>query len=141
MDKDRLLRIYEKCSALFSEVRTDVDFHYLVSEGLPVEALWSLTEQGILTEAELQSFIAPRTLARRKHSQRLTPEESDLVLRIARLFDYANDVFGSPEKTHAWFRKPNRALDGNTPVELLHTEYGSRLVEAVLGRIEHGIYS
>lgn len=141
MDEKRLLRIYEKCSALVSEVRTDADLHYFVSEGLPVEVLWVLTEQEILTEAELCEFITPRTLARRKHGQRLTPEESDLVFRIARLFDYANDVFGSFQKAHEWFRKPNRALDGNTPIEFLRTEFGSRLVESILGRIEHGVYS
>jgi uncharacterized protein (DUF2384 family) len=36
-------------------------------------------------------------------------------------------------------RERNGALEGQTPLTLLDTEEGGRLVEAVLGRIAHGI--
>jgi uncharacterized protein (DUF2384 family) len=36
-------------------------------------------------------------------------------------------------------RRQNGALDGEIPLALLDTEEGGRLVEAVLGRIAHGI--
>jgi uncharacterized protein (DUF2384 family) len=38
-------------------------------------------------------------------------------------------------------RKPNRALKGNRPIDLLESDLGSRMVERALGRIEHGVYS
>jgi uncharacterized protein (DUF2384 family) len=36
-------------------------------------------------------------------------------------------------------REKNGALQGQPPLTLLDTEEGGRLVEAVLGRIAHGI--
>jgi putative toxin-antitoxin system antitoxin component (TIGR02293 family) len=48
---------------------------------------------------------------------------------------------GSEEKAARWLHTPNRALGGNLPLELLDTDLGSRQVEEVLGRIEHGVYS
>jgi putative toxin-antitoxin system antitoxin component (TIGR02293 family) len=48
---------------------------------------------------------------------------------------------GDPEKAHNWLRRPNRALHNRLPMDLLETESGARVVETILARIEHGIYS
>jgi putative toxin-antitoxin system antitoxin component (TIGR02293 family) len=40
-----------------------------------------------------------------------------------------------------WLRTPNTALRGETPISLLETDIGARMVERVLGRIEHGVIS
>ncbi|MEO1748035.1 MAG: MbcA/ParS/Xre antitoxin family protein [Pseudomonadota bacterium] len=38
-------------------------------------------------------------------------------------------------------RKPNRALEGVKPIDLLVSETGAYKVQEVLGRIQFGIYS
>lgn len=50
-------------------------------------------------------------------------------------------VFGDQQKAAAWLRRPNRVLPQKTPLDLLATESEARLVEPVLARMEHGVYS
>ena len=53
----------------------------------------------------------------------------------------AVSVFGAEDKATTWLQRPNRALNGERPIQLLDTDLGARQVEDVLGRIEHGIAS
>jgi putative toxin-antitoxin system antitoxin component (TIGR02293 family) len=46
---------------------------------------------------------------------------------------------GSEEKAARWLRRPNRALGNQAPLDLMDSDIGTRQVEEVLGRIEHGI--
>jgi putative toxin-antitoxin system antitoxin component (TIGR02293 family) len=85
--------------------------------------------------------LPPRTLARRKKSRRLSAEESDRLLRLARVGARAEEVFSSRERAGTWLRGPVRALGGVRPLDLLDTDLGAQQVEQVLGRIEHGVYS
>jgi putative toxin-antitoxin system antitoxin component (TIGR02293 family) len=50
-------------------------------------------------------------------------------------------VLGSTDKAARWLHTENRALGGQTPLALLDTDLGTRQVEEVLGRIEHGVFS
>lgn len=53
----------------------------------------------------------------------------------------AVEVFGSATKARTWFSRPNRALRGARPAELLATADGCREVRDVLGRLAHGVFS
>src|SRR5213594_3815228 len=53
--------------------------------------------------------LPPRTLARRKKAHRLSADESDRLLRLARVAARAEDVFGSQERAGAWLRGTVRA--------------------------------
>lgn len=85
--------------------------------------------------------LPTRTRARRKREKRLEPDESDRLVRVARILATAGNVLGSPDKAARWLRRPNRALGGEVPLHLLDTEVGEQLVEDVLGRLEHGVLS
>jgi putative toxin-antitoxin system antitoxin component (TIGR02293 family) len=50
------------------------------------------------------------------------------------------DVFGDVVVAREWLLAPNPALAHQTPTEALRTVSGARAVEAVLTRIEHGVY-
>ena len=84
--------------------------------------------------------IPPRTLARRKGG-RLDLNEGERLLRLVRLTCRAMDVLGAPEKAHRWLKAPNGALGGVAPLSLLDTDLGTQAAEAVLGRIEYGVFS
>jgi putative toxin-antitoxin system antitoxin component (TIGR02293 family) len=84
-------------------------------------------------------MVSPRTLDRRKNEKSLPPDESERSYRIARLTDRAYQVFENSEKVARWFSEPNFALGNIKPLDLAKTEPGAKLVEQVLGRIEHGI--
>jgi putative toxin-antitoxin system antitoxin component (TIGR02293 family) len=120
----------------------ETDFALLgaVRDGLPLSALDRLITDGTITEAEIEAhFIPRRTLYARRQKGTLSREQSDLIVRLARVQAMANEVFGRRQDAHAWMRENNGALQGHAPLTLLDTEEGGRLVEAVLGRIAHGI--
>jgi putative toxin-antitoxin system antitoxin component (TIGR02293 family) len=69
----------------------------------------------------------------------LPREQSDSAVRLARIEAIADDLFGSHDEARAWLRAPNGTLGGESPLTVLDTEEGGRLVEAMLGRIAQGI--
>ncbi len=88
-----------------------------------------------------QVGISRATLHRRKKEKRLTPAESEKVLRYARLFDQARRVFGDAASARLWLKFPQQALGQVAPLDYARTELGAREVEDLLGRIDHGVYS
>jgi putative toxin-antitoxin system antitoxin component (TIGR02293 family) len=86
--------------------------------------------------------ISSRTLSRRKVEGRLNPVESDRLIRAARIFALASDLFdGNIDSAREWLTAAQAALGGSTPIEYASTEPGAREVEALIGRLEHGIPS
>lgn len=116
-----------------------------VRSGLPVTCVERLGESlGVkLNVVGRVTNIAERTLLRRKHENagRLKADESERVLRIGLLLDRAVDVLGGLEAARAWLNAPSHALGDSTPLDFADTEPGAREVEALLGRIEHGVFS
>lgn len=114
----------------------------LLRAGLPWESLQTLAlalgfGEGAMAEA---LHIPPRTLARRK-GRRLELNEGERVLRLIRLASKAIDVLGDSRKAARWLTAANGALEGATPISLVDTDIGTLEAEAVLGRIEYGVYS
>jgi putative toxin-antitoxin system antitoxin component (TIGR02293 family) len=86
-------------------------------------------------------IIAQRTLQhRRSRREKVTVEESDRVLRAIRVLSLAESVYGNRERALAWLRKPHARLDGRTPLSLLTTDTGSRIVEELLVQIDEGMF-
>jgi len=125
-----------------SKIRSGEDLASLVEKRLPAAAIKALVRSG-LSDAEVYELIVPRrTLAHRiaKH-QPLSKEESDKAVRVARIAAMAEQVFGEPERAWRWLRRAKRRFDGKTPVEMLASEAGARLVEETIGQIDHGIFA
>jgi putative toxin-antitoxin system antitoxin component (TIGR02293 family) len=125
-----------------SKIRSGEDLASLVDQRLPATAVKALVRGG-LSAAEVYRLIVPRrTLAHRiaKH-QSLSKDESDKAVRVARITAMAEQVFGEPERAWRWLRKSKRRFGGKTPVEMLATEAGARLVEEMIGQIGHGIFA
>lgn len=122
-------------------IRTDLELVGALREGLPHGAVDALLRGGGISADELYQLVIPRrTLSlRRQQRQPLTADESDRLARVARILALADETFGDEAKAHRWLRKPNRALDGQVPLEMIATEAGARVVEQALGRIAHGI--
>jgi putative toxin-antitoxin system antitoxin component (TIGR02293 family) len=81
------------------------------------------------------------TLMRRRKAGRLDALESDRLLRYARLYGRALQVFGESAAAVSWLSEPARALSYATPLAFAKTEFGAREVENLLGRLEHGVFS
>jgi putative toxin-antitoxin system antitoxin component (TIGR02293 family) len=87
--------------------------------------------------------ISIATLSRRRRSRKaLNPLHSDRVIRFARLYRLALDLYdGNGEAARSWLTKPARALDGQTPLNFADTEAGAHEVENLIGRLEYGVYT
>jgi putative toxin-antitoxin system antitoxin component (TIGR02293 family) len=84
--------------------------------------------------------VPKRTLARRQAKKEpLTVDETDKALRLARITELGEKVFGNKEKANRWLRKQKRSLDGQSPLTYLGSEAGARVVEEMLLRIDSGI--
>ena len=123
------------------DIRSDFEMEEAIRAGLPVAAVESVVREGTLRPSELYDLVVPRrTLAHRKRQGRpLTADQSDRLTRVVRVAARAEEAIGDVEKARRWLRKPNRGLRGRTPLELLENDVGVRIVEQVLGRIEHGL--
>jgi len=112
-------------------------------EGLPYSSLRAVMRALGLSRQEASRILSLplRTMDRRKRQRRLEATESDRLYRLANIAARAIEVLGTAEQAARWLRHPNRALGGVVPLELLDTGPGSRQVEQILGRIEHGVYS
>ena len=97
--------------------------------------------QSGLTDDEIYSLIVPRrTLThRRARHEALSREESDRAVRLARIAALAEQVFGDSKRRWNWLRAEKRQFDGRSPLQLLVTEAGARLVEELLYRIDEGM--
>jgi putative toxin-antitoxin system antitoxin component (TIGR02293 family) len=126
-----------------AEIRSDLDWVKAVQSGLPVASVDTAIDELGFSPNEIDTLVLPRrTLAaRRAKQQSLTRDESVRLARIARVALTAVETFGDSTKANRWLRRPNRALRNNTPLSLLDTDDGARLVEVVLGRIAYGLFS
>ena len=111
-----------------------------IRAGLPVSAVDDALASGRVTAAEIDRLAIPRkTLAHRRAKGRLTPDQSDRLVRILRIVTEAEATFDDRTRAGLWLRRPTTALGGEAPIDLLDTEVGARQVELLLGRIAHGI--
>lgn len=121
-------------------IRNSSDLIRAVRSGFSVKTVFYILETGRLTASELDhAVIARKTLDNRRKIGTLTADQSDKLMRTARVIAAAEDTFGSKEKAAAWLRRPTTALGGEVPISLLDTNEGAAQVEALLVRIDHGI--
>lgn len=121
-------------------LRTETQLLAAIREGFPQTVVEEVLSAGGLTLKELAASLdlSPRSLQRRRGEGRLTRYESDRLYRIARIIALAKRSLGNDETATRWLRRPNRALGGSIPLQLIDTEIGARAVENVLGRIAYG---
>ena len=114
-----------------------------IRAGLPMVEFEGLQELLDLGAEALAGHlgISRSTLVRRRKSGRLDMQESDRLLRYARLFARAESALESAAGARQWLHAPARALGYVSPLEFAETEAGCREVENLLGRIEHGVFS
>ena len=113
----------------------------LIERGLPWNEAESLTHALGVSLDRLASLldIPQATFFRRKKARRFSKQESDRLLRFARLWWLACDVFENEEAARTWLKTSQFGLGGAIPLEYATTEAGAREVEELLHRIDHGV--
>lgn len=120
---------------------TEADLLSIVENRLAPGVINRLLTLGF-DRSEIDGVVIPsRTLQhRRSRREKLSIEESDRVLRITRALSAAEATYGSRERALAWLRRPIPRLGNRTPLSLLKTDSGTRIVEETLTQIDEGIF-
>jgi putative toxin-antitoxin system antitoxin component (TIGR02293 family) len=123
-----------------ARLRSDQDLVQAVEERLSTDAIEGLRRSGV-TDDEVYTLVVPRrTLThRRARQEALSRDESDRAVRLARTTALAEQVFGDTGRAWRWLRAPKRQFRGRSPLRLLATEAGARLVEELLHRLDEGM--
>jgi putative toxin-antitoxin system antitoxin component (TIGR02293 family) len=126
--------------ALGRNLSTEAELRTAIREGFPKDVVSRVMDSAGLTLKDLSRslHLSPRSLQRRGQQGRLSRHESDRVYRLARMVALARHYIGDKDSASRWLRRPNRALGGTAPLELMDTEPGARAVENLLGRIAYG---
>lgn len=116
------------------------ELRHAVSNGLQVEVLNQIKDIIGVQKTDFVKTIGinGRTLQRRR--ERLSPEESEAVMRYVTAYDMALNMFDyDREKTNCWMNTPARALGEETPNQALKTETGARDVISIIEGIQYGV--
>ena len=127
---------------LGAHIGSELELASLAERGLPLTTVNRMTRHGLTREEVHSLVIHRRTFKHRKSSkQRLSREESDRAIRTARILARAQATLGDADRALAWVRQPKARFEGRTPIQMMATEAGGRLVEEMLVQIDEGMFA
>ncbi|MBF0332227.1 MAG: DUF2384 domain-containing protein [Alphaproteobacteria bacterium] len=111
-----------------------------IEHGLPISAFDRVTHTVAPGDLAFRQRLIPKaTLTRRRKTRRLSPSESELVARLAKVWDQALAVYRDPDTARRFLTQPHMLLDHRSPLDVAAaTAAGSDLVIELLGRIQYG---
>ena len=114
-----------------------------IRSGLPKAGVESFLEKTSVGREQVSQVlhISTRQLNRYKPEQRLSPGQSNFLFELTRIYTRALDILGDKATAEHWLNRQQLALGNHTPLELLDTTEGVRLVDDLLTQIEFGFYS
>jgi len=114
-----------------------------IRNGLPVSGIAAFLDKTSVSRSQLSHIlhISTRQMSRYGTEERLSPEQSNFLYELARIYTRAVDVLGDQPTAEHWLNRKNTALGDHSPLALLDTAEGVRLVDDLLTQIEYGFYS
>ncbi len=110
-----------------------------VEGGLAYRAFDQFVERSGLSADQVAEFadIPRRVLATRQEEGRFMRDESDRLVRAARIVGMARTLFGGDRATAvAWLLSGQPMLGGSVPIDLARTDLGAREVERALATLK-----
>ena len=85
--------------------------------------------------------VTRATLINKKGLQKFSSSLSERMIGLADIYSYGYNVFEDEAKFNQWMFRPNRALGGKSPYEVIDNQFGREEVKNIIGRIDYGVYS
>jgi putative toxin-antitoxin system antitoxin component (TIGR02293 family) len=122
-------------------IQKDEDYISLIRAGIPKYAMTHLMNVAGFTLTEMANIIhtSDRTIRRYAPNQKLSQEQTERTIEIARLYGRGEEVFNGMEAFKDWMDTTLMALGNKRPKEFLDTSLGINMLMRELGRIQHGI--
>jgi len=125
---------------------TRLEVHEAIQRGIPGRALGFVLDH--VTEIPSDKLldvigISQRTVQRRAGAPEvpLSQDQGGRLWKFAEILTAAIGLFGDRKSAERWLDSPAIALEQNAPVDLMTTQTGTELVEQLLTRLEHGVYT
>lgn len=122
-----------------------MSFIDVVSRGLPLQSVDALSLEIAPDNSAFKYVLVPKATYNRRRVNagrkpaRLSKDESERLVRLARVWALANEIWHSPEGARRFMFAPHMLLEGRTPLDVtLGGELGGKMVEDVLGRLAYG---
>jgi len=139
MEKQKYFSLLNEPVAAYGPLRIK-----LIRKGLQFNAIESFLLKTGITRIELANIlqVSVRTLQRHEVNKRLSPAISEKLIQLNDLYLLAQEPLGTDAtNTTAWLRESNVAIGNEAPIAFLDTYIGFQQVQAILGRLAHGVFS
>jgi putative toxin-antitoxin system antitoxin component (TIGR02293 family) len=125
----------------FAGIRNETDFISVIRTGIPKQAMTHLMDVADITLTEMAAIVhtSDRTLRRYSDHEKLSPEQSERMVEMARVYSRGEEVLGSMEHFRKWMDAVLLPFGNKKPREFLDTSLGIEMIMNELGRIEYGI--
>lgn len=116
---------------------------YIVRDGVSKKDLELLKSKADLDYTMLAKALSVTraTLINKKRGEKFNSGLSEKILGMADLYSYGFEVFENEDRFNQWMARPNKALGGQVPYDLIDNQFGREEVKNLIGRIDYGIYS
>jgi putative toxin-antitoxin system antitoxin component (TIGR02293 family) len=94
-----------------------------------------------MTEMAAIIHTSDRTLRRYTPSQKLSQEQSERMVELARLYTRGEEVFGNIPEFRQWMNTQLATFGNKKPKDYLDTSLGIAMITDELGRIQNGIFA
>jgi len=105
-----------------------------------LESLKAKTDMDYTVLAKTLS-VTRATLINKKKNEKFGPSLSEKILDIAGLYAYGFEVFENEMAFKKWMSTPNRALNGQPPIDWIDNQFGRDEIRNIIGRINYGVHS
>lgn len=122
---------------------TERDVVDLIREGIPKQAINNILAKTGVSKTQLSQIlhISTRQMDRYDTIDRLPAEQSNFLYEFGRVYTRGLDILGDAGTVDKWLTRSSIALGDKSPLELMDTSEGIRMVDDLLSQIEYGFYS
>lgn len=116
---------------------------HVVREGVSKRDLENLKDKADMDYTMLAKVLSVTraTLINKKKSEKFGVGLSERIVSLADLYSYGFEVFEDQDRFNRWMSKPNKALGGEVPYDVIDNQFGREEVKNIIGRIAYGVYS
>lgn len=122
---------------------TSFEKMHVIREGVSKKDLEHLKDKADMDYTMLAKVLSVTraTLINKKKSEKFGAGLSERIIGLADLYSYGFEVFEDEDRFNQWMARPNKALGGEVPYNIIDNQFGREEVKNIIGRIAYGVYS
>ncbi|WP_439629487.1 antitoxin Xre-like helix-turn-helix domain-containing protein [Shinella sp.] len=111
-----------------------------IEHGLPIATVERIAKLIAPFDTQFKYRLVPRaTYERRKSAKILSPEEGNLLARIARVWSLALEVWQDADEARDFLSRAHPMIEDRRPIDVvIQSEFGAEMVRDILGGLKYG---